>query len=112
MGDLLARVRLAEVLGELRNELAVAQSAGTGRTLRFEVQEAQLDFTVEVSKESEPGAKVKIDVVAIGGFEAGANAKIGSAMTHRITLKLTVLDERTHERAQVADDRHDSWDNG
>ncbi|MFF3088137.1 hypothetical protein OG749_09165 [Streptomyces nojiriensis] len=111
MADLVSRVRLAEVLGELRNELTEAQAVGTGRSLRFEVQEAELEFTVEVSKESTPGAKVKIDVVAIGGFEAGANVKVGNVTTHRITLKLAVLDKRTGERAQVAEGRDESWKN-
>jgi hypothetical protein len=110
MIDLVARVGLAEVLGELRNELAEAQAVGTDRSLKFEVQEAELEFTVEVSKEAKPGAKVKIDVVAIGGFEVGADTMIGNATTHRITLKLAVLDQRTGQRAKVAEDRHGSWD--
>jgi NTP-dependent ternary system trypsin peptidase co-occuring protein len=109
VADQLSRVRLADVLGELRNELAEAQAVGTGRSLRFEVQEAELEFTVEVSKESNPGAKVKIDVVAIGGFEAGADVKSGNATTHRVTLKLAVVDERTGERAKVAEDRDEAW---
>lgn len=109
MRDLVSRVGLSEVLGELRSELAEAQTVGTGRSLQFEVQEAELEFTVEVSKEAKPGAKVKIDVVAIGGFEAGAEATIGNATTHRIRLKLAVLDQRTGHRAKVAEDRHQSW---
>jgi hypothetical protein len=110
VADLVSRIGLAEVLGELRNELAEAQALGAGRSMRFEIQEAEVEFGVQVSKESRPGAKVKIDVMAIGGFEAGADATLGSTTNHRITLKLSVVDERTGQRAKVAEKRHESWD--
>jgi hypothetical protein len=107
--DLVSRIRLADVLGELRNELTEAQESGAGRALRFEVEEAQLEFLVEISKEAAPGAKVKIDVVAIGGFELGADARLGSATTHRLALKLKVTDERTGRNAKVAAEQRQHW---
>lgn len=100
-----ARIGLAEVLAQLRSELNEAQTAGAGERLQFEVQEAELDFLVEVSKEASPGAKVKIDVIAIGGIEAGTDVKLGQNASHRITLKLGVLDRRTERNARVAGQR-------
>ncbi|MET7708992.1 trypco2 family protein [Micromonospora sp. NPDC005413] len=109
MTDLVSRIGLAEVLGELRDQLTQAQALAMGRSMRFEIQEAELEFTVAVSKETKPGAKVKIDVVAIGGFEAGTDATIGNSTTHRITLKLGVVEELTGQRAKVAESRQESW---
>ncbi len=105
-----ARIGLAEVLAQLRSELTQAQQASATERLQFEVQEAELDFYVEVSKEATPGAKVKIDVIAIGGFEAGSDVKLGHTSNHRITLKLGVADRRTERNARVAAQRQREWD--
>ncbi|WP_162907295.1 trypco2 family protein [Allorhizocola rhizosphaerae] len=105
-----ARIALAEVLGQLRSELTQAQQAGGNERLQFEVQEAELEFYVEVSKEATPGAKVKIDVLAIGGMEAGSDVKLGQTSNHRITLKLSVVDRRTERNARIAAQRHREWD--
>ena len=109
MRNLVSRIGLADVLGELRNELAEAQATGAGQTMRFEIQEAELEFTVEISREAKPGAKVKFNVITIGAFEAGVDTMVGDATTHRITLRLGVVDEQTGQRAKVGESRHDTW---
>ncbi|MEU6797024.1 trypco2 family protein [Nonomuraea wenchangensis] len=107
-----ARIGLGETLKQLRQELAEAQAEGADKRLRFEVTEAEVEFAVELSKEATPGAKVKFDVVAIGGVELGADGKIARGSTHRITLKLAVKDKQTDRNAEVANDTRRSWSDG
>lgn len=76
-------VALADVLANLRAELAEAMSAGEGEDLRFELGPVELELTIAVDKEAKPGAKVKFWVL-----ELGAETKLGSTSTQRIKLTL------------------------
>ena len=77
------RVELAQVIGQLRRELSAAMRAGEGEDLRFELGPVELELTVAVSKEAGPNAKVRFWVV-----ELGADAKVASQTSQRITLTL------------------------
>ncbi|GAA1196443.1 trypco2 family protein [Pseudonocardia alaniniphila] len=77
---------LAEVVANLRAELAEAMRAGKDEELRFELGPVELELTVGIDKEATPGAKVKFWVL-----ELGAETKLGSTSTQRIKL---VLDPR------------------
>jgi hypothetical protein len=79
-------VELADLIGQLRAELTEAMRSGDGTDLRFEVGPVELELTVAVSKETKPGAKVKIWVA-----EAGVEGKLESSTTQRIK---SVLDPR------------------
>ncbi|MBQ1041487.1 hypothetical protein KBX03_03095 [Micromonospora sp. C72] len=104
-----SQIGLAEVLCQLRAELSLAQQGGDGQRLRFEVTEAEVELEVAVSREGGPGGKVKIDVVALGGVELGAEAKRSTAQTHRISLKLTVTDEVAGGNAKVSSTARRGW---
>jgi Trypsin-co-occurring domain 2 len=77
------RAELAQVIGQLRRELSAAMRDGEGVDLRFELGPVELELTVAVSKETGPNAKVRFWVV-----ELGADAKVASQATQRITLTL------------------------
>ncbi len=77
------RVELAQVIGQLRQELSAAMRAGEGEDLLFELGPVELELTVAVSKEAGPNAKVRFWVI-----ELGAEGKAGSQATQRITLTL------------------------
>ena len=77
------RVELAQVISQLRQELSAAMREGEGEDLRFELGPVELELTVAVSKEAGPNAKVRFWVV-----ELGADAKVASQATQRITLTL------------------------
>ncbi|MDG4834815.1 hypothetical protein O7627_36725 [Solwaraspora sp. WMMD1047] len=100
---------LAEVLGRLREDLEKAQADGAGSSLGLRIEGAEVELLVEVSRETAPGGKVKIDVVGFGGVEAGADATFGRSRTHRVTLQLAVTDRATGGPAEVADDRKRAW---
>ena len=77
------RVELAQVIGQLRRELSAAMRDGEGEDLRFELGPVELELTVAVSREAGPNAKVRFWVI-----ELGAEGKVGSQATQRITLTL------------------------
>ncbi|MGH3701282.1 MAG: trypco2 family protein, partial [Pseudonocardiaceae bacterium] len=59
MGGVVAeRVELAQVIGQLRQELSAAMREGEGEDLRFELGTVELELTVAVSREAGPNAKV------------------------------------------------------
>jgi hypothetical protein len=104
------QIGLAEVLTNLREELAEAQLAGLGSPLSIEVTEAEVELQVSLAKEATPGAKVKFNVVAIGGLELGAEGRVSREATHRISLKLAIKDRQTGRNAEVANHVQRSWD--
>lgn len=77
------RVELAQVIGQLRQELLTAMREGEGEDLWFELGPVELELTVAVSKEAGPNAKVRFWVV-----ELGVDGKVASQATQRITLTL------------------------
>lgn len=95
-------IGLAEVLAQLRYDLAEAQEQGTTERLQFEVTEAEVELEVALTKERGPEGKVKIDVVAIGGFEFGGKSTTTGVNTHRVTLRLAVIDRDTGRPANVS----------
>jgi hypothetical protein len=82
-GAMAEQVELAQVIGQLRQELSAAMREGEGEDLRFELGPVELELTIAVSKEAGPNAKVRFWVV-----ELGADAKVASQATQRITLTL------------------------
>lgn len=77
------RVELAQVIGQLRQELSAAIRDGEGEDLRFELGPVELELAVAVSKEAGPTARVRFWVV-----ELGADGKAASQATQRIKLTL------------------------
>jgi hypothetical protein len=77
-------IELAELIGDLRNELtrAVAAANPPG-TLRFELGPVGLEVTVAVAKEAKADAKVRFWVI-----EAGAEGSLSRGATQKITLTL------------------------
>ena len=82
-GAVAERVELAQVISQFRQELSAAMRDGEGEDLRFELGPVELELTVGVSKEAGPNAKVRFWVL-----ELGADAKVASQATQRITLTL------------------------
>ena len=78
-------IGLAEAIEQLRPELGTAQKGGEGHEIGFEVVEAEVELLLEVQKEGSGKAGVDFGVVS-----AGADGRIGSTNTHRLTLKLAV----------------------
>ncbi|MFJ8075469.1 trypco2 family protein [Streptomyces sp. NPDC096176] len=82
--DETAVVGLAEVIGQVRDELETAQGAGAGRDLRFSVEKVELEFAVQVRREGSGRAELRIGVLTAGG---GGSAARDTTHTIRIELK-------------------------
>ncbi|GGV08265.1 hypothetical protein GCM10010275_55630 [Streptomyces litmocidini] len=76
-------VELADLIGELRSQLAVAMSDGADEAVRFELGPVEVEATVAVSREGGADAKVRLWVV-----DTAANGKHSRAETQRITVTL------------------------
>ncbi|MFR9726776.1 trypco2 family protein [Streptomyces sp. MS19] len=76
-------IQLAELIAQLRRELADAVAAGDGEPLRFELGSVEVEATVTVDREATADGRVRFWVVETGG---GARAAHGE--TQRITLTL------------------------
>ena len=72
-GVVVERVKLAQVISQLRRELSAAMRDAAGEELRFELGPVQLELTVAVSTEAGPNAKVRFWVVKLG-----ADGKVAS----------------------------------
>lgn len=80
-------IELAEMIGDLRDELTQAMaSANSDDGLRFELGPVGLEAAVVVAKEAKPAAKVRFWVV-----EAGAEASVSSSATQKISLTVNPL---------------------
>lgn len=82
------RIRLAQVLQELREELAEAMDAGQGQRLRFELGEVKLEAQMVVTREVQGQGGVKFWVL-----DAGVAAKQEASRLQKLTLTLTPKSE-------------------
>jgi hypothetical protein len=95
---LVDRLGLAETIALLRQELSDAMSEGAGKAVQFAVGGVDLEFQVEVGREGEGGAKVRIWVI-----EAGGSGKLHSASTQTLRIHLDPVDAVTKTQVIVAE---------
>lgn len=79
----MAAVELAELIAQLRAELAEAMRAGEDAGLRFELGPVELELALAVGKEGGAGGKVRFWVA-----ELGTEGKVSHTATQRIKLVL------------------------
>jgi hypothetical protein len=89
---------LAEAINGIRDELSVAMAAGVGERLRFEVGPVELEFAVDIQRDLQAKAGVKVWVVEIGG-----SAGLSRDSSHRVKVTLNPVDTATGRSPQVAD---------
>ncbi|MFF2851527.1 trypco2 family protein [Streptomyces sp. NPDC058001] len=79
-------IELAEMIGQLRAELARAMVAAEGEELRFGLGTVELEAEFVVERSAGGEGRVRFWVV-----EAGASGQVGTSATHRVTLSLEPL---------------------
>lgn len=84
----MAKIELADMIKQLRDELQTAVRAGEGEEIRFELGEVTLEAQVEVAKEGSGKAGVKFWVV-----DAETSGKASKAVTQKLVLKLRPVGE-------------------
>ncbi len=88
-------VELSEVIADLRANLAAAQKEGDGKSLRFTIEDIEVELQMVVTKEISAEAGVKTAVkfwVLSGEANAKADAKFNTAATQKIKLKMKMAD--------------------
>jgi Trypsin-co-occurring domain 2 len=91
------RIQLSDMIEDLRHELQEAASKGAGQDLVFEIEKAELEAKVVVSKSGTGDAKVQFWVVSAGG----AYEQKGET-THTVNLTLLPKSSKTGERTLVS----------
>ena len=94
----MAKIALAEMIQELRNELQAAVKAGEGEEIRFALGEVTLEAQVEVTKEGSGKAGIKFWLA-----ETEASGKAAKAVTQKVVLKLRPVDAEGGE-IELADE--------
>lgn len=82
-----SRIPLSDLITELRNELATAKLQGQSSDFRLQVEEAEIELQVVITREDGVSGGVKFWVV-----NAEAKDNYSDATTQKIKLKLKPLD--------------------
>jgi hypothetical protein len=90
-------VLLSDMIEDLRKELQTASLKGAGQDLVFEIEKAELEARVVVSKTGKGDAKVQFWVVSAGG---GYEQK--GETTHTVTLTLLPKSSKTGGKTLVS----------
>ncbi|MGW7071136.1 trypco2 family protein [Streptomyces sp. NPDC054855] len=102
-------IELAEMIAQLRGELAAAMAAAQdaenpedpeGAALRFELGPVQLEAEFAVQRSAGADGRIRFWVV-----EAGASGQQAHSTTHRVTLSLEPRVRDTDQRPWVSGDR-------
>ena len=91
---------ITEAIEQLRSELTAVQAGSTEARLRFNVTEVEMEFLVEVTKGAGGSGGVRLGLVSVG-----ADGKLSKGTSHRLKVRLDVLDTSTGDRATVLDRR-------
>jgi hypothetical protein len=97
---LMTDIALAEVIRQLRGDLALAEWQGEGKDLKFELGPIELEFAVVVDSSRQAGARARLWVV-----DVNADGRKGSSVTHRIKLMLQPRDPAAPDRQPWVADR-------
>jgi hypothetical protein len=79
----MVRIGLKEAIEALRAELSESIQASVDKSLRFEVEQINLEFQVEVEKSAEAAGGVSFWVVNIGG-----GGSLSSTKTHTVNMQM------------------------
>ena len=81
-------IDLAYAIDSLRSELTRAVELGKEKSLRFDVKEIEMDFTIGVEKSAGDKGGFSFKVLDFGG-SYDADEKLTSTHSHTIKLRLT-----------------------
>ncbi len=92
----LENVELTAAVQGLRDQLMSAVDASDGQPIRFEVEEIDLEFAVELRRDAHAKAGFKAWVVS-GDVQAGA----ARTSTHKVAVKLKPKDSRDGRPVEI-----------
>ncbi|GAA3565868.1 trypco2 family protein [Streptomyces osmaniensis] len=98
-----SRIELADAVQTIRDELLTASRRSRGQDIVFELGDIQMEFTVELRRETKAGAKVRAWVV-----DAGADSTRAEVRTHKVSFTLRAQDGRTGAPLKVRNETEGS----
>ncbi|GAA3774003.1 trypco2 family protein [Streptomyces phyllanthi] len=99
----IGRIELADAVQAVRDELLAAARRSVGQEVVFELGDIEMEFTVEMHRETKAGARVKAWVL-----DAGADRSYAGTRTHRVSFTLRAQDARTGRPLKVGNDTEGS----
>lgn len=93
-------IELAEMIAQLRGELAAAMAVAEDEELRFELGPVQIEAEFTVQRSASADGRIRFWAV-----EAGASGQQTNSATHRVTLSLEPRVRGTGQRPWVSGDR-------
>ncbi|WP_251074713.1 trypco2 family protein [Streptomyces sp. ISL-12] len=100
MQDPMERVELTAAVQGLRDQLIASVDASDGQRIKFEVEEVNLEFTVELRRDVNSKAGFRAWVVS-GDVQAGATR----SSVHRVSVKLKPKDSIDGRPVEVGSTR-------
>ncbi|MEU9609411.1 trypco2 family protein [Streptomyces sp. NPDC048057] len=102
------RIDLADAVEAVRAQLVEAATRASGQAVQFETGDIEMEFTVELRRDTTGTGRVRAWVV-----EAGADTAHGTTRIHRVAFTLKPRDARTGDAWLVGnDDAADTGDFG
>ncbi|HEY5833147.1 trypco2 family protein [Streptomyces sp.] len=92
----LAGIELADAVEAIRQGLITGAARGAGQSIRFEVGEIRMDFTVELQRVRTGRGGVKAWVVEVGGESARTAGR-----THTVSFTLRPKDVATGGHVEI-----------
>jgi len=89
---------LAQAIDGIRAELTEAMASATDDQLRFDVGDVEMEFTVDVRRDQQARAGVRVWVA-----DLGASAGMSRGLTNRVKVTLHPVDPATGRSPRVAD---------
>lgn len=93
----MAQIPLSDAIEALREQLQISMKAGDGKSLRFDIQDLELELQTMVTREAtgKAGGKAGIKFWLVSGEASSEVAgKLGSSSVQTIKLKLRPRDEK------------------
>lgn len=95
-------IGLADAVRGVRAELRTAMAEGEDERVRFDVDEIEMEFAVEVRRDARADGGVRVWVASIG-----ASSGESTATTHRLRVTLSATDMATGGSPRIADRRQE-----
>ncbi len=93
----MSRIELSQMIIDLRRALERAQDEGEGKSIRFLVNETELELDVTVEAEGEAGIKFYV-------FSAGGGVSTQQSQKIRIKLQPVTKVDGTYKTVTIADE--------
>ena len=91
------KIELAKMLGRLREDLLKVQEQGKNSSLKFRIDEIELDLQVATTESAGAGGGVQFWV-----YKADAKVNVSEVLTQKLKLKLKPVDPKDNAPIELS----------